>query len=370
VVYLARVGRTSIVVVTHNHREYVAGCVRALERAGLPPGTRLVLVDNASSDGTAELLRTEVLSPDGTTTRGGLPALLLAEATNQGFAGGNNLAIRRAMADSDAFVYLLNPDTEVQPGFLDRALAVADTDPRIALVQSLLLRHPETHLVNSYGNALHYLGIGYAAGDGRALDDPKVAAVVRQERDIPFASGAAVLARLAALEAIGLFNEELFVYCEDLELSWRARLAGWRVVFAPGSRVGHKYQFSRSRSKYYWIERNRLLVLAWTYRLRSLALIAPALLALELGTWAFAVQQGWWPEKARAYRYLFRPGAWRALRETRRRVQALRTVEDRDLAASFTGEVDFSPVSPWLLTRVANPLLAGYWRLVRGLMRW
>jgi GT2 family glycosyltransferase len=364
-------GRTSIIVVAHNHGAYLPGCVRALERAGLPAlHTRLIIVDNASSDGTADMVRRELLTADGAHTRGGLPAVLLAERTNSGFSGGNNLAIRRALADGDQFAYLLNPDTEVEPGFLAAALAAAAADARIALVQSLLLRHPETNLVNSFGNSLHYLGVGYAAGDGRALDDPEVVALLAGVRDIAFASGAAVLVRLAALERIGLFNEELFLYCEDLELSWRARLAGWRVVFAPESRVAHKYQFSRNRRKYYWIERNRLLVLAWSYRLPTLALIAPALLALEAGTWSYAIKQGWWPEKLEAYRYLSRPDAWLRLIATRRQIQAMRTVDDRDLAGAFTDQIVFPAVSPWLLTRVANPLLAAYWRFVRGLLRW
>jgi GT2 family glycosyltransferase len=364
-------GRTSIVVVSYNNSADLPDCVRALERAGLDPAlTRLILVDNASSDGSADLIRRQLLAADGQRTSGGLPALFIHNPENLGFAGGNNVAFRRAIADGDEFVYMLNPDTEVEPGFLEEALAAARADPRIALVQSLVLRHPDSDVVNTYGNALHYLGFGYAAGDGSCVDDPQVRSLLSAVRDIPFASGAAALARTAALEAIGLFNEELFVYCEDTELGWRARLAGWRVVFAPRSRVRHKYEFSRGTAKYYWLERNRVLVLAWCYRAPTLALLAPALLAMEAGLWAFALRGGWWREKGRAYRYLADPRRWPKVLETRRRVQALRAADDRDLAALASGEIVFPAVSPWLLTRVANPLLDGYWRVVRALLRW
>jgi GT2 family glycosyltransferase len=364
------VGRTSVVIVSYGHREVLGPCVRALEQAALPPGTRVMLVDNASPDGTAAFIRAELLTADGRHTRGGLPALLFANSQNLGFAGGNNLAIARALADGDEFVYLLNPDTEVDPDFLVEALAVARGDPAIAFVQSLLLRHDQPGVLNSWGNAMHFLGFGYAAGDGQALADPAVAGRLWGPRDIAFPSGAATLARAASLRALGAFSDELFLYCEDMELGWRAHLAGLRVVVAPRSRVRHRYQFARHARKYYYLERNRLLALAWCYRRRSLLLLAPALGASELGAWLLALRGGWWRDKRAAWGYLLEPGRWPALRANRRRVQALRRVGDRDASALFTGEIVFPALSPWLLTRVANPLLAAYWRGARLLMRW
>ncbi len=363
-------GRTSIIVVSYNHRAYLSACVRALEGAGLDPAnTRLILVDNASADGSAALIRDELLNAAGDATRGGLPAVLMANQDNRGFAGGNNQALRRAMDDGDAYAYLLNPDTEVEPDFLARVVAVARTDNKIAQVQSLLVRGPGRDIVNSFGNALHYLGFGYAAGDGLAVHAPEARDKLSSPRDIAYASGAGVLVRLSALAEIGLFNEELFAYHEDLELSWRAHLAGHRVVFAPDSRVVHKYEFSRSPAKFYLMERNRFLVLAWCYDWRTLAMIAPALGAMEMGLWLFAARGGWWRDKARATAYVLSPRRWPAIMNTRRRVQALRACTDREATALFTGEVLFPAMSPWLLTAVANPIFRRYWALVRSLMR-
>src|SRR5688500_13099219 len=94
--------RVAIVVVTYNHASLIVDCVRALERSGLDAArTRLLLVDNASSDGSAEVIRRDVLNPAGTATRGGLAAELIASERNLGFAGGNNLALRRALAEGD-----------------------------------------------------------------------------------------------------------------------------------------------------------------------------------------------------------------------------------------------------------------------------
>ena len=285
---------TSIAIVAHNHRPFLEACLDALDRAGLDPGTtRIFLVDNASADGTPAFVREELLAGMPTQTRGGLPVVFVAGDRNLGFSGGNNLVFQRAIADGDEFVYVLNPDTEVEPGFLSEAIAVARLDARIAVVQSLVLRHGEPGTVNSYGDALHFLGFGYSNGDGRQLSEPDVAALTAGVRELPYACGTAALVRVTPLSEIGLFQEELFVYCEDVELSWRARLAGYRVVLAPASRVQHKYDFHKSAAKFYWLERNRWLVLLWCYRAWTLLLLAPALLAMEGGVWTMEVKGGW-----------------------------------------------------------------------------
>jgi GT2 family glycosyltransferase len=364
-------GRVSIIIVSYNHRDVVGDCLRSLDRAGLDPaGVRILLVDNGSSDGTVDHLRRDVLQDGGSRTPGGLPVELQANGRNLGFAGGNNVALRRALADRDELVYLLNPDAEVAPGFLAAAVAALRGDDRIAFVQSLVLRHGEQETVNTYGNALHFLGFGYAAGDGQRLSDEAVAARLAGPPDIAFPSGAAMLARVAALEALGLFNEEIFLYLEDLELGWRSRLAGWRVIVAPASRVYHKYGFSRGVQKYFWLERNRLLVLGWYYRPGTLLLILPAFVAMELGLWAFALWSGWWREKLRAYRYCLAPARWRSFLATRREVQRRRRIGDREVTALFTSEIVFPALDTPLLTRIANPLFAIYWRLARRLLRW
>ena len=363
--------KTSIAIVAYNHRAYLKACLDALDRASLDAATtRVILIDNASTDGTAAFATNELLSGSPARTRGGLPVVFIASDANLGFSGGNNLAFDRAIEDGDRFVYLLNPDTEVESGFLDDAIAAAERDPRIAIVQSLVLRHGQPGIVNSYGDALHFLGFGYSNGDGRSLDEPDVAARLTGDCELAYACGTAALLRVEALEAIGSFQDELFAYCEDVELSWRARLAGYRVVLAPASRVQHKYDFHRSTAKFYLLERNRWLVLLWCYRAPTLALLMPALVVMEAGVWAMALKDGWWREKARACRYLLAPSHWSRIAATRREVQHLRRRKDRDITRLFADVITFGPVSPWVLTRVANPVLSAYWWIARRLLFW
>lgn len=362
-------GRTSIIVVAWNHKRFLADCVRALERAvPLDGSVRLMLVDNASTDGTAELVRGELLAPSGGGTKGGLPCVFVESGENLGFSGGNNLAIRKALEDGDEWVYLLNPDTEAAPGFLEEAKAVAEAEPAAGIVQSLLLLEGGEK-VNSWGNAIHYLGFGYAGGESVPLVEAREKGML-EVRDIAYASGAGMLVRSRVFRDIGLLDEELFAYHEDLEFSWRARLAGYRVLLAPESVVEHKYEFSRSIKKYRWMERNRAIVALRLYRLPTLLLLFPAWLAMELGLWAFALRSGWWKEKLRASAYFLKPSSWRKLIAARTRAQSLRVVSDREATRLFAGRILFQQMSPMLLTRVANPVFQAYWKLAHFLMIW
>lgn len=362
--------RISIIVVSWNSGHFLKDCFRALEKAGISEGrARLIIVDNASTDGTKELIRNELISEDGKTTKGGFPARFIDNDENLGFSGGNNQAIRIAMDEGDAYVYLLNCDTEVRPGFLERALAVAQSEERVGIVQSQLRLHPETEKLNSWGNAIHYLGFGYTGGESVRIDDSRAKERMRV-REIAYASGAGMLVSTNLLRKVGLLDEELFAYHEDLELSWRAWLAGYRVMLAPDSVVYHKYEFSRSIKKYYWMERNRFIVLLRCYRIATLLLILPAGIVMELGLWLFAFKGGWWKEKARAYGYFFLPATWGKLARARRRTQALRVVTDREVTSRFTGRILFQQMSPFLLTHIANPLFALYWRVAHSVMFW
>jgi GT2 family glycosyltransferase len=362
-------GRVSVITVGYNHRHFLADCVRALERAAAGVQARLILVDNASSDGTAEFVRQELLLGDGKATKGGMPCLFLDNKDNKGFAGGNNQAMEIALKDGDEFVYLLNPDTEAEPGFLAKAVEVMRQYHSTGIVQSLLRLHPKKELVNTWGNEIHFLGFGYAGGEGVALDAPETKEKLKI-RDVAYASGAGMLVRTALLKEIGMLDEELFAYHEDLEFSWRARLAGHRVLLAPESVVFHKYEFSRSIKKYYWMERNRFLVMEWCYRWPTYLLILPALAVMEVGLWIFAFRSGWWREKARAWGYLLDPKNGLKSMATRRKIQRLRKISDREATALFTGEILFQQMQPALLTRVANPLFSLYWKLVRLIMFW
>lgn len=365
---LARTGRapceTAIVVVAFNGRGHLPvslGSCRDHAR-----GAAVFVVDNASADGSADLVR-----------RSFPEALVLPQSCNLGFGGGCNVGIRAAFEAGARWILLLNQDAELTEGAVPALVRVLETTPDAAAVQPAIL-HPDGH-VNTLGNPVHYLGFSMAGGDGLTLDqaahDPSLPWLHdgrwrAQPVQVPACSGAATLLRAEALLDVGLFEELLFLYHEDLELSLRLRRAGWTLWLCANARAVHHYAFRRNPGKWYFLERNRTWVLLAHYRARTLALLALPFIAAEGAVWALALQQGWGHEKARACGYWLDRGHWRVLRERRRELAGLRRVDDAELLAPAATRLISAETRSAFADRVVNPGSALLWRLLQPLLRW
>jgi GT2 family glycosyltransferase len=278
----------------------------------------------------------------------------VVDADNVGFGAGCNLGARETTADVLVFV---NPDTVVQPDAV-AALASALEPADVGVVQARLrlLREPER--LNSSGNVVHVSGLAWPGGYG----DP--AAELTDQREIAYASGASFAIRRDVFQELGGFTEKLFLYQEDLELSWRAHLRGLRVLVVPDADVLHDYVLERpGRQKEYYLERNRLIVVCSAYSARLLWLLAPVLLAVEAGIALVAWRQGWLREKARGWAWLVRNRAWLAAH--RRETQALRRVDDRELARFLTPVLDPRMLELPAGVAALNGLVSVWWRGVR-----
>ena len=344
--------RVAVIIVTHNGRQFLPDCLSSLRQTDYPAERwTLMVVDNASGDGSAEYVREHF--PAGHA---------VALSRNTGFAAANNIGLRYAIDHRFDYAYLLNQDTAATPAFLRAAVAVAEAHADAAAVQSKLLLHG-TALVNSWGNEIHFLGFGYAGGY-KQPDGPVAV------RELAYASGAAVLLRCAVLRQTGLLDESLFMYHEDLELGWRLWLAGYRCLLAPASVVYHKYEFFRSLQKYYWMERNRFLVMLTHYRLRTLLLLWPASLLADAGLLLQSVRGGYFRQVLAAHSYFFLPQAWRRIVSQRRLVRQLRRRPDRAVVERFSSQIKFQGLPETVMTRVGNAVMARYWQLVQPWIRW
>lgn len=323
---------TSAVIVTYRPGATFARCLASL--AG--EVDEVVVVDNAGDQ--AE--RPEI-------------DRLIVPESNLGFTGGANLGAREASGEVLVF---LNPDTVVAKGAIASLVrALEDPEVGIAMASLRLLDDPGT--LNSSGTVVHVTGIGWAGGYG----DP--ASSDGEIHDVAAPSGAAMAVRAETFHALGGFAEELFMYIEDLELGWRARVAGYRVVLVPGAEVLHEYEYGRNPRKSYLLERNRLVFVLSSYSGRLLVLLGPLLFATELGMAALALKEGWLRDKVSGWGWLARNAG--TVGRRRRSTQALRKVRDRDLAPWLTPVFDPRMIPVPGLLKAANPLVERYWSLVR-----
>ncbi len=330
--------RITAIVVTHDHADAIERSLPAVLRE-LSAGDELLVVDNASSDGTAEAV--ERIAP---------AARLIRAGGNGGFAAGCNAGAREAGGELLVF---LNPDAVVEPGF-GEAIRLGAGRGWIAWMGLVAMEGGAT--INTSGGIVHFTGISWSGGVGKPVG------AAGGPREVPFASGACLAIRRADYLSAEGMPEAFFLYMEDVDLSLRLRLAGGRVGVEPAAVVDHDYEFAKGPHKWRMLERNRWATLIRTFPGALLAAIAPALVLTELGLLAVAVAGGWLPQKLRAYGDTAR--SLRRLLAERREIQSRRAISAVEFAAFLTPDL----ASPYL-GRAATlaPLRAGlrlYWRLV------
>ncbi len=242
--------KLAVVVVNWNSRDDLAACLRSLA-AQTHRALDVVVVDNGSTDGSAELVRQD------------FPAVRLVETgENLGFAEGSNRGIA---ATDTAWVAMLNNDAVAEPGWaealVDAALAA---EPRCGMLQSVLLFQKDPPEINSTGLEILPNGTGKDREFGAPWRTPRDA-----EEDIFCPTAGACLYRRAMLDEVrlptGWFDRGHFLYSEDADLGWRARLAGWSAKLVPRSIVRHKFHGSSVRHDAGW-----LAALMHTNRMRTL----------------------------------------------------------------------------------------------------
>lgn len=216
-----------IVLLNWNGWQDTDACLGSL--GGLTyPNYRVVVVDNASADGSEARLR--ALHPELT---------LLQSGANLGFAGGNNVGLRYALAHGAEYVWLLNNDTLVEPDALTQLVAKMQADPGLGLCGSTLLYESARDRVQALGGAHYGRWLGTVRHIGHHERWPQEVDEQEVERQLSYLIGASTLASRALLETVGLMQEDYFLYFEELD--WAARARGrFRLGYAAGSIVYHK----------------------------------------------------------------------------------------------------------------------------------
>jgi len=334
--------RVSAVIVAYGPDPWLGRSVQAvLDSAGVEAD--VVVVDNGGTQGAVDALEGDRVT-------------VVRPGDNVGFARGCNLGVAASTAP---LVALVNPDAIVEPDALAELAAVAQR-AEVALATASVRLADRPDRLNSAGNDIHFLGVSWS---GR-FDEP--AADHDRQEPVTAASGAGLMARRQVWDALGGLADELFAYYEDADLSLRAWQRGWEVVFVPTAVVVHRYEFSRNPVKFRLLERNRLTMVLTEFGPRHLAVVAPALVVLELGMIAYAATDGWLGAKLGAYGWLWRHRRW--LVERRRANQAARTVPERDLTWLFADHLQPGNLPPPQALVPLDRVLRAYWHLVRRLI--
>jgi GT2 family glycosyltransferase len=326
------------VVVTYREPELGRPAIASLERQTQPPAELLVVANDpeAREDEWRSSIPLRVLRPGG----------------NLGYPNSCNVAAAEA---TQPWLFFLNPDSEAAPDCLARLLAAADERTAIVGTQVLL---PDGR-VNAGDNPVHVTGLSWS---GRYLEPAEDG----PPRETAAVSGAALITRSDVFLELGGHCPAFFLYVDDTDTAWRARLAGWKVVFCPAATISHDYEFDKGLSKWRYLEHNRLWMVLSNYSARTLVLLAPLLIAAEAGIALQARRGGWWAEKLAAWRDLVRDR--RKLRAWRRRVQAQRAIGDRAILDGMRGEMRTPLVESPMLERV-NPWMERYRRAVLHFVR-
>ncbi len=251
----------TVVVLNFNGLEELPGCLGSLQKS-VEKGSGQVevwLVDNGSSDGSTEWVRQQH------------PWVkLLENGSNLGFAKGMNRAVAKVRSP---YFALLNNDTEVGEGWLAPLVDCLDTEPDVAAVQSRIMLLGRDGIVQSAGGGVTQDGYGYDRGFWRVYQGE-----FEHSSEVFFVSAGAGLFRRRAWESVGGFDPAFFMYHEDVDWSWRAWLAGWRLLYEPQSVVWHKMGATTSKVLGFSARE----VLGERHRLRSALKLGPLRWALSL----------------------------------------------------------------------------------------
>jgi GT2 family glycosyltransferase len=306
----------SVVIPNWNGRRFLERCLSAIRHQTVGD-IEVVLVDNASSDDSVGLVRRR------------FPEVEVVQLRrNAGFAAAMNAGIRRARGPYIAF---LNNDTEPDERWLQELLACLERHPRAASATSKVLLFDRPGTLDDTGNFLTPSLLPYARGHGQP--DARQFDV---EEEVFSASGAAALWRADALANVGLFDESFFAYYEDVDLGFRARLAGYECWYAPRAVVLHERGGTGGDDGFtlYLHVRNRWLMLAKDAPASLLLRNLPRIAAGEVTWWSRARQSRSFRPLLRAYGDVLHASG--RVCAARRRIQSNRCISVGELAATMT----------------------------------
>lgn len=335
----------SIIIVGYNSRKDLKTCLDSVYKSSYKQ-FRIIFVDNGSNDNSVEFVKIKY------------PKVIVIENQNSGCPGGNNVGIKHALKIKSDYIFMLNPDATIEKDCLKNLIKASDQH---TILQSLILlniKGKNTHLINTTGDYLNFLGFCYCNNYRADLS-------IAKEEDIVIASGAAVLIPAKVFKKIGFFDERFFMYHEAVDLFYRARLFGFNIKLIPSSLAWHKYSFSKNKSKMFYADRNRLLFLYRNFSTKYLLLTLPISIINEVLLVIYSLITGWFLQKIKVYFSVLR--LLKSSSVQRKKNLPYIKKREREMKKFIGAKLSFSEITSPLFTPY-NLLLKICWALIKPLI--
>ena len=327
----------SIIVLNYNAGELLLNCINSLKKSTYQ-NIEILVVDNISSDDSHTKCKKQF--PD---------IKLIQNRKNLGYCGGNNVGIKEAKGE---FIVILNPDTIVEENWLDEMFN-AFNEFGDGLYQPKIISLNESDIIQSTGNMIHAFGFGFARDKGKKIIKKK-----EEIEKIGYASGTCLFTTKKVLEKVGLLDEFLFLYHDDLDLGWRAAQIGINSYYVPKSKIFHaeSYSLKWSAKKFYWLERNRKYCLKTHYSKDTYKKMSFSLMLVDLSIWIFYISKGFLNAKIRAELDILKNK--KIIENKYLELEKKKIIPDKELIKKFPDEI-FVPtnVSEQSLNKKFNSLL-------------
>jgi GT2 family glycosyltransferase len=280
----------SVVVVNYNGGDDLERCLSSLGGQDPDPSAEVLVVDNASTDGSRDLAERVAAEFDS--------MRVLASPVNRGYPGAVNFALEEARG---AYVAVLNMDITVEPGWLGPLVGFLEANPGTGAVCPLMLVDADPSRINAAGQDIHVTGLGF----NRWLGEPRERAG-SEPILVSGLQGGAFMIRRAILDRFGGWDERGFLYAEDVQLSMLLQLIGADIHCLPTSIVRHDYHLTMHPEKLFLLERNRGWTVLTDLRTPTRLVLFPLFALTELLMWGYCLLRGpaFLKAKARTYRWL------------------------------------------------------------------
>ena len=335
--------KVTAIIVNWNDKDVIVECIQSILDQNRNK-IDIIISDNGSKDDSVEFIRKR------------FPSIKIIEnGENLGFGSAINRGLGLAKGD---YLLFLNSDLKLHSKCVGELAKVLESDSNVGGTIPKILHIDQQNTINSLGVLINYTGIAYPNLLGQK--DPGY------QEPFESACGGIFMLKREVYETVGGFDEDLFLYHEDHDLSWRIRLAGWHLKVIPQAIMYHHYKFNKGILKYYSSEKNRLHILLKNMEVKTLALICPALIIVEFSQWFRAAINKWFLLKMKSYFeiLILLP----SILTKRKKQKYLRKVPDKEITRIYQGTLAVSGMDNSLLTNLLSPALNTYWKIIRHLI--